>query len=295
MLDFTKIRTVPLHERKNKFSIDDMIPLDNEVRFVNSDLKKIAQKIKEARKGKKQIIMMIGGHVVKTGCSDLLIDLAQRGYITTLGMNGAAAIHDCEIAMIGKTSESVEDNIENGTFGMAEETGSFINSAAKSGAKHNKGYGDSLGRMIEKEKFPYKDRSLLYTLYKNRIPATVHTAIGTEIIYQHPSCSGAALGKVSYEDFKLFTDSVSKLEGGVIINIGSAVIMPEVFLKALAIARNLGCNVTTFTSANFDMIKHYRPSENLVKRPTSLGGKGYQIIERHEKTIPSLYNLLKED
>ena len=206
--------------------------------------------------------------------------------------NGAASIHDFEIAFAGKTSENVKENIKNGTFGMVEETGRFINEALKSG---NKGYGYSIARKIEELDSKYKEYSIIYNCYKEKIPVTVHVAIGTDIIHQHPSCDGSAIGKKSYEDFKLFVATLSKLEKGVILNVGSAVIMPEVFLKALSIVRNLGYKVENFTRANFDMINHYRPYNNLLKRPTEKG-KIFNIIERHEKAIPLLYKyILREN
>ena len=237
---------------------------------------------------------MTGAHVIKVGMSLLIIDLMKKGVIKHIAMNGAFPIHDFELALIGETSEYVERAIEDGTFGMVEETGRILNEAIKEGAKNNEGMGYSIGKKISDLNLPNKEYSILYNAYKLKIPVTVHVAIGTDIIHQHPSCDGAAVGQTSYHDFKIFAESVSKLENGVILNIGCAVILPEVFLKALTIARNLGCKVENITTANLDMIDHYRPRENVVHRPTSLGGKGFIIIEKHEKTIQTLHRKIVE-
>jgi len=214
--------------------------------------------------------------------------------IKHIAMNGAGPIHDFEIAYQGATSEYVEKNIENGTFGMAEETGRYMNEAIIEGSRLNMGLGEAIGKKILDMDLKYKQYSIVATAYSLGVPLTVHSAIGTEIIHQHPSCDGAAIGKTTYEDFKRITDSISKLERGVVINLGSAVILPEVFLKAFTIARNLGYEIKNFTAANLDMIDHYRPRVNVVERPTSLGGKGYIIIGKHQQTVPTLYNIIKE-
>src|SRR3989338_8443743 len=242
----------------------------------------------------KKIIVMMGAHLIKTGMSLLIIDLMKKGIINHIAMNGAGPIHDFELALIGETSEYVENTIEDGTFGMIEETGRILNGAIKEGAENNLGYGYSIGKKINDLNLKNKEYSILYNAYKLNIPVTVHVAIGTDIIHQHPSCDGAAIGKTSYKDFKIFAESVSKLEEGVILNLGSAVILPEVFLKALTVARNLGFKVEKITAANFDMNNHYRPRENVITRPTSLGGHGFIIIGRHENTIPTLHRLIVE-
>ena len=291
-LNFTNIQTIPIATRKHKFSLENMISLDNSISLESSDLREFATKIGQSKTNKNMNIFMLGGHVIKTGCSHLLIDLMKRGFIGHLAMNGAAAIHDFEIAMIGQTSEYVGNTIVNGSFGMVEETGRYINEAAIMGARENKGYGLSLAGKIKELNLKFKESSIIYNAFNYTIPVTVHTAIGTETIYQHPLCDGASLGKVSYEDFKIFARSVSKLKGGTIANIGSAVIMPEVFLKVLSVVRNLKYDVINFSAANFDMIKQYRPMENVVNRPTSSGGNGYFIQGMHEQTIPTLHRLL---
>jgi len=271
MLDFQKIKTIPIKQRKNKMGIKDMIiPDQSSIKTNSEDIKKLAEKIIEAKKQNKQIIVMLGAHVIKVGMSLLIIDLMKQGFITHIAMNGAVPIHDFEIALIGETSEYVENTLEDGTFGMSEETGSLMNQAIIEGSKNNIGLADSIALKIENLK--NKEHSILYHAKQLNIPITSHSAIGTEIIHQHPECDGAAIGQTTYKDFKTFANSISKLEDGVIINLGSAVIMPEVFLKALTIVRNLNISVKKFTAANLDMINHYRPLVNVVQRPTSLGG-----------------------
>ena len=290
MLNFNNIKTISIKQRRNKVKLSDLIKPGNSKILMNSkDFNELIERIISAHKNKKQVIVMIGAHVIKVGMSLLIIDLMKIGVIKHIAMNGACPIHDFELALIGETSEYVEDTIEDGTFGMIEETGRILNDAVKEGAKNNFGMGHAIGKKISDLNLPNKEYSILYNAYKLNIPATVHVAIGTDIIHQHPNCDGAAVGKTTYHDFKIFAESVSKLEGGCILNIGCAVILPEVFLKALTIARNLGFKVEKITSANFDMMDHYRPRENVVHRPTSLGGKGFSIIEKHEKTIPTLH------
>lgn len=290
MLDFSRIKTISIKQRKNKVKLSDLVkPENSKVTIKSNDFDELVSRIINAHKKHKQIILMIGAHVIKTGMSLLVIDLMKKGVIKHVAMNGACPIHDFELALIGETSEYVEKTIEDGTFGMIEETGRILNEAIKEGAQNNRGMGYSIGKKINDLNLPNKEYSILYNAYKLNIPVTVHVAIGTDIIHQHPSCDGAAIGKTSYHDFKLFAESVSKLEEGVILNIGCAVILPEVFLKALTIARNLRYKVKNITAANIDMTDHYRPRENVVQRPTSLGGKGFVIIGRHEKTIPTLH------
>ncbi|MEK6891673.1 MAG: hypothetical protein AABX25_00670 [Nanoarchaeota archaeon] len=293
MLDFSKIKTIPIKQRKNKVKLSDLIkPENSKVMMDSIELNDLVYRTINASVRNKQIIVMMGAHVIKVGMSLLIIDLMKKGIIKHIAMNGAGPIHDFELALIGETSEYVEKTIEDGTFGMIEETGRILNDAIKKGAKNNLGYGYSIGKKINDLNLKNKEYSILYNAYKLNIPVTVHVAIGTDIIHQHPSCDGAAIGKTSYKDFKIFAESVSKLEEGVILNIGSAVILPEVFLKALTVARNLGFKVKNITAANFDMNNHYRPRENVVTRPTSLGGTGFTIIEKHEKTIPTLHRLI---
>lgn len=296
MIDFNKIKTYPIKERKNLVKLDDIDQLNDKVVLLeDKGLKELAAAIAKAHRQKKQVILMMGGHVIKTGMSRYVIDLMKRGVITHVAMNGAGSIHDFELAYIGETSEDVAENIENGSFGMAEETGLYMNEAIIKGADENIGYGKAVGRMISEKNLKHKDVSILANAYELGIRATVHVAIGTDIIHQHPSCDGCALGKATYSDFKLLTDSIAKMDEGVVINLGSAVIMPEVFLKGITIARNLGYMVENITAANIDMIDHYRPRVNVVQRPTSLGGKGIFVLGKHQQTVPTLYELVVKE
>ena len=232
---------------------------------------------------------MMGGHVIKCGLSPLLIELVKQGVITGFAFNGASSIHDFEIALIGETSEDVSAYLQTGKFGMWEETGQLMNTAIQHAADTGIGMGEALGKQLIEMDAPYNTYSLLAAGVQNDVPITVHVAIGTDIIHQHPSANGAAIGAASFTDFQLLTTLVTDLEGGgVVLNLGSAVILPEVFLKALTIARNLGHTVSHFTAANFDMNQQYRPVENVVKRPTEMGGKGYTFTGHHELMIPLL-------
>ena len=294
MLDFSKIKTYPIRKRNNLVTLKDFADINQEIDLLeNKDLEILADKITDAHEKNKQVILMMGAHVIKVGMSPYIIDLMKKGLITHVAMNGAGPIHDFEIALIGETSEDVGNYLEDGSFGMIEETGKFLNEAAKEGAEENIGYGKAIGKKIADMNLEFKEYNILYNAYKLNIPVTVHIAIGTDIIHQHPDCDGASLGKASFDDFKIFTESVSKLSDGVIMNLGCAVIMPETFLKALTISRNLGFNVENFTAANIDMIDHYRPRRNVVERPTQNNGLGLIIIERHEKTVPTLYKNLQ--
>lgn len=253
------------------------------------DMKRIAGAVVQARKKNKPVIAMLGGHVVKTGCSPFLADLAEQGYITHFASNGAACIHDTELARFGHTSEDVAVQLEDGSFGMAHDTASFVNDAARQAAAGNEGFGEAVGAMLVQEKPPFLGRALLATAFKLEIPYTLHVAMGTDIVHQHPGASGAAIGKASLRDFRIFAATVANLgQGGVVLNFGSAVVMPEVFLKALAVARNLGNDVSNLTTANFDMIQHYRPGTNVVHRPVLKGGAGYAVTGHHELMIPLL-------
>lgn len=254
------------------------------------NLKCVVDAIIRARKLNKPVLFMAGAHVIKCGLSPILIGLMKEKILTGLALNGAGAIHDFEVAYIGRTSEEVIDGLKDGSFGMARETALFINQTVKKAARNNSGFGESLGREILKKNLPYANMSVLAGGSRLGVPVTVHVAIGTDIIHQHPSCDGAATGKTTMKDFRTFISMVSQLGGGgVVVNLGSAVILPEVFLKALSISRNLGFKVNNFTTANFDMIPAYRPLQNVVMRPTSHGGgSGYHITGHHEIMIPLL-------
>ena len=306
-VDLTKVKTYPLVKRENRVALEDLIfPATPYQPFANPELGEVSSRIAGARQHGKPFIFMFGAHVIKRGLAPILIDLSQRGVITHLASNGAATIHDFEIALQGHTSEDVVKSLEDGSFGMAEETGLLMNLAIRRGANEGLGIGEALGRLIaEDPRFIYRENSVLYTAYKLGIPYTVHVAIGTDIIHQHPRADFAAIGWASGQDFKIFTRAVCALEGGVFCNFGSSVIGPEVFLKALSIARNLGNTVKVFTTANFDLIPlgdyrkpigdedpdyYYRPRKNIVNRPVLLGGRGYHITGDHRETLPNLYH-----
>ena len=250
--------------------------------------------ILRAHRNGRPVLAMLGAHVIKCGLTPLLNDLIRRGVITAIAMTGAGIIHDFELAFIGKTSEDVAAALEDGSFGMARETAVSLNRAARLGARRGWGLGESVGRMIAASRWPHRELSLLATCVRHRCPATIHVAIGTDIIHQHPSCDGAAVGRTSLADFRRLTQVVAGLEGGVVLNLGSAVILPEVFLKAVSVARNLGARVRRFTAANLDMIRHYRPMTNVLTRPLSLGGRGIHLTGHHELLLPLLHAAVVE-
>jgi deoxyhypusine synthase len=258
--------------------------------LVARDFLRVVDAIAAARKNERAVVVMLGGHIVKTGLSPLLIDLMNRRVITHLAMNGSAAIHDYEIARFGATSEDVARGLVDGTFGMAEETGRGMNEAFAVGMKSGWGMGEALARAMDGIPLSNSELSVLLTAYRLGIPCTVHAALGAEIIHQHPAANGAAIGDTSHRDFRRLAASLPALhEGGVVLNLGSAVIMPEVFLKALTIARNLnGGKPTGFTTCDLDMQRHYRPRVNVVQRPTQGSGKGYEITGHHEIMVPLL-------
>ncbi|HKV52818.1 MAG TPA: hypothetical protein VJO52_16605 [Gemmatimonadaceae bacterium] len=303
--DLSAIRTVPIARRPNKVRAEEFAaPPDaraGERSFANfldslphvlvaRDFRRVIDAIVAAA-GRRGVIVMTGGHVVKTGLAPLLLDLMRRRVITHLAMNGSAAIHDYEIARWGGTSEDVAAGLRDGTFGMAEETGRGMNDAIALGMQKGWGMGETLGRALAAEAaLAHPELSLLLGAYQLGVPITVHAALGAEIIHQHPAASGAAIGDTSHRDFRRLAASMSTLhDGGVVLNIGSAVVMPEVFLKALTIARNLESGrPTNFTTCDLDMARHYRPRVNVVQRPTLEGGQGFEITGHHELMVPLL-------
>ncbi len=300
-VDMSSVKTYPLQERINKVSVHDFatvpeseVPLSVFLASLPNILKgadflALVDDIVEAYHNQKPVIVMMGGHVIKCGLSSLLIALAECGVITGFAFNGASSIHDFEIALIGETSEDVSIYLQTGQFGMWEETGRLMNTAIQHAADTRIGMGEALGQQLLELGAPYTPYSLLATGVQYGVPITVHVAVGTDIIHQHPAANGGAIGEASFTDFRLLTALVKELEGGgVVLNLGSAVILPEAFLKALTIARNLGHTVSHFTAANFDMHQQYRPLENVVRRPTEMGGKGYTFIGHHELMIPLL-------
>lgn len=300
--DFSKVKTYPLKDRSNKmvFTRDSSGPVEKGMsvrellaampaQLGAESLVRIIDAITNAREKGKPVVMAIGGHVIKCGLQPVLKSLVDAGVVTAFAMNGSVSIHDYELSLIGETSEDVGAVLSCGRFGMAEETGRDINRALREGVAKGHGYGESVGKFILENRNPYSSNSLLALCAERNITATVHVAIGNDIIHQHPDADGAVIGETSFIDFRRFTDVVSQLgDGGVYLNIGSAVILPEVFLKALSIAQNLGFQVDNFTTANFDMQQHYRPLQNVVNRPTAGRSKGYTVTGHHEIMIPLL-------
>jgi hypothetical protein len=260
-----------------------------------ADLRQVAAAWLAARRQQHPVILGFGAHALKVGLSPIIIDLMRRGLLSGVALNGAGIIHDCEIAMVGQTSEEVEAVLDTGQFGMAEETASFLNKAIAWGAEQNLGLGEAVGRRLLEADFPYNDLSVMAQAAALEIPATVHVAVGTDIIHMHPSVAPAALGQTSHQDFRLFAALVSRLAGGVYLNLGSAVLLPEVFLKAISLARNLGHPVEPITTVNLDFIQHYRPLTNVVRRPTQGSGRGFALTGHHEILFPLLAAMVMEE
>jgi hypothetical protein len=305
-LDFSKIKTYALAERANKVAVEDFAGvyekgdgfgafLEKLPRFLAAnDFRKIVAAMVSAVQNERPILLMMGAHPIKCGLNPIIVEMMRRGVISAVAFNGAGAIHDFETAFQGETSEDVQRGLDDGSFGMVDETPRLMNSALAQGVINGLGAGEALGRAIADGQFPNRHLSILHTGFEREIPVTAHIAIGTDIIHQHPTTDGAVLGAASYRDFQRFASVVAQLEGGVVLNVGSAVIMPEVFLKALTVARNLGHKVEHFTTATFDMIRHYRPTENVVRRPTHLGGQGFYLVGHHEIMIPLLFAAVTE-
>ena len=303
-IDPSRVETYPLSSRPSKVTTRDFAkPLtDDEARDTSAlldslphilaadTLRSITGAVIEAKSKNRAIIWGVGGHVIKTGLTPILIDLARRGFVSAIAMNGSGVIHDFEIAVAGWTSEDVDAALGSGAFGMAEETGRLINEAIRRGAAEDCGVGESIGRALVEMNPQYADFSILHAAYLLKIPVTAHVTIGTDIIHIHPHADGAAIGAATYRDFLLFASLVKELDGGgVYLNVGSAVTLPEVFLKAVTVVRNLGNSLQDFTTANFDFIQHYRPMTNVVRRPVAGGaGRGHSVIGHHELMIPLL-------
>lgn len=263
--------------------------------LAGKDFRQIVEAVVQAVKAQKLVVFAMGAHVIKCGLSPLIIDLMEKGIVSAIALNGAGIIHDFELALVGKTSEEVEEGLSTGEFGMAQETGEFLNEAIEKGVQDHLGIGVAVGRELVRLSPPYLGYSLLAAAYRLKLPATVHIAIGTDIIHMHPKTKGALLGEGSYQDFKTFASVISKLEAGVYFNIGSAVLLPEVFLKALTLGRNLGYSIQHFTTVNMDFIKHYRPTQNVVNRPVLNSGKGYTLFGHHEIMLPLLAATIIEE
>lgn len=256
--------------------------------FAVRDFKSVVKAIISAREKLRPVILGMGAHPIKLGLSPIIIELMKKDVITVVATNGASAVHDFEVSLVGHTSEDVAKELCSGSFGMAKDTGRGVNLAINKGVKRGYGIGKALGEYIHKGKFRFKDRSIFSNAYNLGIPITVHVAIGTDIIHMHPEADGAAIGKGSMNDFRLLASVIADLDGGVYINLGSAVILPEIFLKALNIARNLGNKVENITTVNMDFIQHYRPTENVLKRPTLKKGHHYALTGHHEIMFPLL-------
>lgn len=301
-LDLNGVQTYPLRERPSKVTVADFARPVKEASSLCDflaglpnilavrSLREVAAQIRRARALRRSIIWGIGGHVIKTGLAPVIIDLMRQGFVTALAANGSVAVHDAEVALVGSTSEDVDASLGTGAFGAAEETGQILNEAARQAARDQIGLGEALGRALAQLGPPHADLSLLCAAYEARVPYTVHVSIGTDIAHFHPNADGASLGAATHTDFRLLAELVRRMNGGgVYLNIGSAVILPEVFLKTVTLVRNLGHPLADFTTANFDFIQSYRPLTNVVRRPVRDGaGRGYALTGHHELLIPLL-------
>ncbi|MFA4902042.1 MAG: hypothetical protein WC600_04775 [Desulfobaccales bacterium] len=306
-LSLEGIKTYSLSERHSKVSQADFgSPWEKSGSFKEfikrlphilaaETLREVAAAWVRARRAERPVLLGMGAHPIKVGLSPVLIDLMQRGLITGVALNGAGIIHDAEVAMVGRTSEDVDEVLGCGAFGMAKETAEFLNGAIDWGGHNGLGLGEAVGRRLLESNFPHLDLSLVAKAAALEVPLTVHVAVGTDIIHLHPSVSPEALGAATHRDFRLFAALVSDLDDGVFINLGSAVIIPEVFLKAITLARNLGHKVAPLTTVNLDFMQHYRPLTNVVRRPTAGVGQGYALTGHHEIMFPLLAGLVIEE
>ena len=301
------VSTYPLAERKSKMGVADfarpVAPGGSFAAFLESlpailgvqSLRALVADIRRARSLGKPIVWGLGAHVLKVGLSPVLLDLMQRGFVTGLAFNGAGIVHDFELAVAGQTSEEVDEGLGSGAFGMAAETGAEVNRAISEGDRDGLGLGASLGRYLEQRRPPYLEHSLLAAAFRRGLPATVHVAVGTDIVHMHPACDPAAVGRATHLDFRILAAEVAGMGGGgAYLNVGSAVMLPEVFLKAVTLARNLGHELSDFTTANLDFIQSYRPNTNVVRRPTQGVGRGYSLTGHHEILVPLLAAALVE-
>ncbi len=301
-LDLGGVRTYPLASRPSKVTVEDFARPVGEgsslADFLDSlpdilagrSLRELAARVRAARELGKPVIWGLGGHVIKTGMSPVLIDLLRRGFVSAVAANGSVLVHDAEIALVGSTSEDVDATLGAGAFGAADETGRLLNEAAREAAQGATGLGEALGHLLVLRDPPHKDFSLLCAAYEARVPFTAHVTVGADTAHFHPAADGAALGAATHTDFRLLAEMVRRMDGGgVYLNMGSAVVLPEIFLKAVTLVRNLGHPLTDITTANFDFVQSYRPLTNVVRRPVADGaGRGYSITGHHELTIPLL-------
>jgi hypothetical protein len=310
--DRSQLHLLPLAERKHDFHVSEVLPLDADLRLNGSpDLRAVARRVVEAHQYGRQVIMMMGAHVIKTGLSRFVIDLMERGVLTHVAVNGACAIHDYELALVGATTESVARYIQEGQFGLWEETG-HLNDIVRQGCVQGVGFGEAVGQAIAGEDLPYKEVSIFAAGYRLRIPVTVHVGIGYDIIHEHPNCDGAALGEASYRDFLVIARSIARLQDGVLLNFGTSIMGPEVYLKALAMARNVarqkGERIHRFTTAVFDLqdlgadvhrtppkseaAYYFRPFKTILVRTVQDGGESYYIRDDHRATLPALHRMV---
>ena len=306
-LGLERVKTYSIKKRKSLVSVRDfarpVLPGTSFKEFFHSlpdflsakDFKEVVRRILKAHRNGKPVILGMGAHPIKVGLSPLIVRLMEKGILQAVAMNGAGIIHDFEIAFVGQTSEDVSSEIGQGAFGLAEETGRMINEAINEGWERGWGIGRSVGEMIRRGKFAHRKVSITAAGVRLGIPVTVHVALGTDIVHLHPQARGEAIGGGSHLDFRLFSSVVSQLQGGVYLNLGSAVILPEVFLKALTLVRNLGYRVRNFTTVDMDFIRHYRPLTNVVQRPTLEGGKGFHFTGHHEIIFPLLTAAILEE
>jgi len=305
-VDLNKVQPVPVRRRGGMYATRSFARVprrgDTMKRFLEglprilkgNDWRELIERIAVAHAKTKPIIWLAGAHVIKCGLSPLIVDLMNLGLVDLLGLNGAGAIHDIEVAHLGSTSEDVLANLQAGTFGMAQETACWFADGVAEAKQQHLGLGEGLGQALVKAKPPFRRYSLLHCAHQRNIPVTVHVAIGTDVVAQHPNFDAAAVGAASHADFKVLCEIVRRLHrGGVVLHFGSAVILPEVFLKALAVARNLG-RIENFTTANFDMLQHYRPQQNVVLRPTAGSGRGFSFTGHHEIMLPLLCAAIRE-
>lgn len=303
-IDVSTVRTVSIHDRDNKVRVEqfgDPTAARGAAAWLRGlpdilaakALRELVEALREARQRGRTRLFMLGGHVMKTGVSPYLVDLMRRGFISHLASNGSLSIHDVETSLFGRTSEDVADTLERGIFGMVRETPQFMFEAFHEGVGREEGMGECLGRALLAAEAPHREHSLLAQAYALEIPFSVHVSLGGDILHQHPGADGAVMGALSMRDFRILAAALHNLtDGGVVVNLGSAVIMPEVFLKALTLARNVGGTARDFTTANLDMLQHYRPTENVLRRPTQNDGRALALTGHHEILVPLLHALL---
>ncbi len=306
-IDLSRARTYPLRTRPSKVAAQalgrplgagasiaallDSLPDLLAARDLRGAVRELAQR----RRAGGSILLGMGAHPVKVGLSPLIVDWIERGVLSGVAMNGAVIVHDFELALVGQTSEEVADQLADGSFGMSEETGAFLNQAAREGATVGIGLGEAVGRKILADRLPHAELSICAAGARRGVPVTVHVALGTDVVHMHPSADGAAIGETSLRDFRILAEQVAGLEGGAFLNLGSAVILPEVFLKALNLARNVGRHVSDVLTLDMDFNRHYRPLTNVVARPTRLGGRGVHLTGHHEIMFPLLCAALREE